>query len=54
MLNRIWIQRDDLVKENQRMKDRIRRLEEAGDAMAKRTYDEISRDAWRKAKEAKP
>jgi predicted RNase H-like nuclease (RuvC/YqgF family) len=34
-------------------KQRIKRLEEAGDAMAKRTYDEISRDAWRKAKEAK-
>jgi hypothetical protein len=39
--------------EIQRLEDRIKRLEEAGDAMAKRTYDEISRDVWRKAKEAK-
>lgn len=31
MLNRIWQQRDDLVKENQRLEDRIKRLEEALD-----------------------
>jgi chromosome segregation ATPase len=29
MMNRIWKQRDDLVKENQRLEDRIKRLEEA-------------------------
>jgi cell division septum initiation protein DivIVA len=28
MMNRIWKQRDDLVKENQRLEDRIKRLEE--------------------------
>lgn len=29
MLNRLWIQRDDLLKENERLEDRIKRLEEA-------------------------
>ena len=34
MLNRIWIQRDDLLKENKRLEDRIKRLEQLGDALA--------------------
>jgi hypothetical protein len=46
-------QRVVIMREVPKLQDRIERLEEAGDAMAKRTYDEISRDAWRKAKEAK-
>ena len=33
MLNRLWIQRDDLLKENERLEDRIKRLEKAGDKM---------------------
>jgi hypothetical protein len=28
MMNRIWKQRDDLVKENQRLQERIKRLED--------------------------
>jgi hypothetical protein len=37
------------------MKDRIKRLEEAGDALAKtQTYDLVETVNWRKAKEAKP
>jgi hypothetical protein len=46
-------QRVVIMREVPKLQDRIERLEEAGDAMAKRTYDEISRDAWRKAKEDK-
>lgn len=53
MLNRIWQQRDDLVKENQRLEKRIKRLEEAGDEMWK-WRDVISAQKWEKAKEAKP
>ena len=53
MMNRIWKQRDDLLKEN-------KRLEEAGDAMEKYIFDQtntrfiICAIQWRKAKEAKP
>ena len=43
--------RDDLPKEA--LLQRIKRLEEAGDAM-ERYCDAISADNWRKAKEAKP
>jgi hypothetical protein len=36
-------------------KQRIKRLEEAGDALAKtQTYDLVETVNWRKAKEAKP
>jgi uncharacterized protein YaaN involved in tellurite resistance len=41
-----------LYRGSEEQNQRIKRLEEAGDAMAKRTYDEISRDGWRKTKEA--
>ena len=53
MMNRIWKQRDDLLKENKRLEDHIRRLEEAGDEMEQWTseYGPIYR--WRKAKENK-
>jgi hypothetical protein len=60
MMNRIWKQRDDLLKENKRLEDHIRRLEEAGDAMEKYIFDQtntrfiICAIQWRKAKEAKP
>jgi hypothetical protein len=37
------------------LKDRIKRLEEAGDALAKtQTYDLLETVNWRNAKEAKP
>ena len=57
MLNRIWIQRDDLVKENQRLEERIKRLEQAGDYLCAAAafmgwHDKI--EAWNKAKEDKP
>ena len=35
-------------------KTRIKRLEEAGDAMERWCSDAVSADNWRKAKEAKP
>lgn len=34
--------------------NRIKRLEEAGDAMERWCSDAVSADNWRKAKEAKP
>ena len=54
MLNRLWIQRDDLLKENKRLEDRINRLEEAGDEAIYKT-NLFDREAhWSKSKEAKP
>jgi hypothetical protein len=54
MMNRIWKQRDDLLKENKRLEDHIRRLEEAGDEAIYKT-NLFDREAhWHKAKEAKP
>ena len=59
MMNRIWKQRDDLLKENKRLEDHIRRLEEAGDEMEKYIFDQtntrfiICAIQWREAKEAK-
>ena len=52
----------ELEEENGRLKQRIKRLEEAGDALAKHhllvvtTYDKAKAHVadWRKAKEAKP
>jgi hypothetical protein len=60
MMNRIWKQRDDLLKENKRLEGHIRRLEEAGDEMEKYIFDQtntrfiICAIQWREAKEAKP
>ena len=46
--------RDELLGENRQLKERIKRLEEAGDALSKiQTYDLIQNMNWRKAKEAK-
>jgi hypothetical protein len=45
-----WNAAIDLKKENDQLKSRIQRLEEAGDAM-ERNCDAISADKWRKAKE---
>ena len=47
------VERDRLRRENKQLKQRIKRLEEAGDKM-ERYCDAISADNWRKAKEAKP
>ena len=45
----------DYHKQNQALKNRIKRLEEAGDALANtQTYDLLETVNWRKAKEAKP
>lgn len=51
-----------IVQELNRLNDRIKRLEEAGDAMAQEyagklcfsTYDELRINEWKEAKEAKP
>jgi hypothetical protein len=48
-----WNAAIDLKKENDELKQRIKRLEEAGDAMA--TYAHIiDFKNWKEAKEAKP
>ena len=45
----------DYHKQNQALKNRIKRLEEAGDALSEtQTYDLIQNINWRKSKEAKP
>ena len=55
MMTMFFNQAIDLHKENQVLKDRIKRLEEAGDALSEtQTYDLIQNINWRKAKEAKP
>ena len=45
--------RDELLKENRQLKDRIKRLEEAGDAMFPWS-ERVGQEFWTKAKEAKP
>ena len=53
--NAIIRQQQLLDEENLRLQERIKRLEEAGDALAKtQTYDLLETVNWRKAKEAKP
>jgi hypothetical protein len=53
--NAIIRQQQLLDEENLRLQDRIKRLEEAGDALANtQTYDLLATVNWRKAKEAKP
>ena len=42
-----------IVRELNRMADRIKRLEEAGDALENDNYTIDNLEAWRKAKEAK-
>jgi hypothetical protein len=51
--NTIIRQQQLLDEENLRLQDRIKRLEEAGDAMFLRST-RVGREIWRKAKEAKP
>ena len=53
--NTIIRQQQLLDEENLRLKERIKRLEEAGDALANtQTYDLLETVNWRKAKESKP
>jgi hypothetical protein len=53
--NAIIRQQQLLDEENLRLKERIKRLEEAGDVLANtQTYDLLETVNWRKAKEAKP
>jgi len=53
--NAIIRQQQLLDEDNMRLQERIKRLEEAGDALAKtQTYDLLETVNWRKAKEAKP
>jgi len=48
-------ERDKAQQENKLLKDRIKRLEEAGDLMVQHFYtDEPRSEMWEKAKEAKP
>jgi len=45
----------DMAKENEELKQRIKRLEEAGDLMVQHFYtDEPRSEMWEKAKGAKP
>ena len=56
LLCRVYVQEisaDEAYDELGDLIDRIKRLEEAGDAM-ERYCDAISAENWRKAKEAKP
>ena len=43
-----------IVRELNRMAERIKRLEKAGDALENDNYTSDNLEAWRKAKEAKP
>jgi hypothetical protein len=53
--NSLQLQCYEQRKEINRLQERIKRLEEAGDALAKtQTYDLVETVNWRKAKEAKP
>ena len=55
MTQMLFNQALDYHKQNQALKNRIKRLEEAGDALANtQTYDLLETVNWRKAKEAKP
>jgi hypothetical protein len=51
-----WVNHSrELERELNAANDRIKRLEEAGDALSKtQTYDLLENVNWRKAKEAKP
>ena len=49
-----WME-DSQSKQIRELQDRIKRLEEAGDALANtQTYDLLETVNWRKSKEAKP
>lgn len=51
----LFDERDALRAENEALKERVKRLEEAGDAMINEGWNEPHlANAWRKAKEAKP
>ena len=58
LLCRVYVQEisaDEAFDELEDLIDRIKRLEEAGDALANtQTYDLLETVNWRKAKEAKP
>ena len=43
-----------LATEKAKLEERIKRLEEAGDALENDNYTSDNLEAWRKAKEAKP
>ena len=53
-----WNAAIDLKKENDQLKSRIKRLEEAGDVLAQRSAQlgllPMAIEGWREAKEAKP
>jgi hypothetical protein len=54
LIERLFEQVGDLRDENTRLKQRIKRLEEAGDRMVNEGWNEPHlANAWRKAKEAK-
>lgn len=54
IIDKIADHRDELLKKNKQLNQRIKRLEEAGDAMEKYCSDYYSCNKWYKAKEAKP
>ena len=51
----LWRTKECYDRQNARLNQRIKRLEEAGDALANtQTYDLLETVNWRKSKEAKP
>ena len=53
IIDKIADHRDELLKKNKQLNQRIKRLEEAGDAMEV-FCDAVAAHNWHKAKEAKP
>ena len=55
LMNNLFQQRDDLAEDNRRLRERIKRLEEAGDEVVINYVNSLSAfEIWRKAKEVKP
>ena len=55
IIDQIADHRDELLNENRQLKQRIKRLEEAGDEVVINYVNSLSAfEMWRKAKEAKP
>jgi hypothetical protein len=55
IIDQIADHRDELLNENRQLKQRIKRLEDAGDEILDKYINSLSAfEMWRKAKEAKP
>ncbi len=54
IIDEIADHRDELLNENRKLNQRLKRLEEAGDRAIENSYYPDRVKVWRKAKEAKP